>query len=231
MMQIKKSQSRGKTDIDWLKSYHSFSFGDYIDPENKGFGKLRVINEDEILPGAGFGTHPHWNMEILTYVTEGALEHRDSMGNHGVIKAGDVQLMSAGTGVEHSEFNPSPTNRVKLLQLWMLPNTKDTQPGYQQKHFDPEQRKGRLQLIASADARDGSLAIKQDLDLYAALLDQGQSFTYQMPRNKAWIQVANGSLEVNGNKLDSGDALAVDEQVNLEFANAKQAEFLLWSLN
>lgn len=226
-MKIIKSQERGLTQIDWLTSYHSFSFGDYIDPNNRGFGNLRVINDDEIAPASGFGMHPHWNMEIVTYVFEGSLEHQDSMGNQYLIKAGDVQRISAGTGIEHSEFNPSADTRVKLMQIWILPNTKGTVPSYEHKNFSKTEN---FQLIISPDGRDGSLSIKQDMDIYVLRLAKQESFNYQIKKSKAWIQIIHGSVKINGNFLADGDALAIDQAEALNFTEADNLELLVFDM-
>lgn len=226
-MKIIKSAERGLTKIDWLASYHSFSFGDYIDPENRGFGNLRVINDDEIAPASGFGMHPHWNMEIVTYVLEGSLEHHDSMGNQYLINAGDIQRISAGTGIEHSEVNPSADTKVRLIQIWILPNTKGTVPSYEHKHFDSKEK---LQLIISPDGRDGSISIKQDMDIYVLRLENQQNFNYQIKKSKAWLQILTGSVRINETELKQGDALALEDAQLLNFSEADKLELLVFDM-
>lgn len=226
-MLIRKSQARGITHTDWLLSYHSFSFGDYIDLNHRGFGKLRVINEDLIAPGAGFDKHPHWNMEIVTYVYEGILEHRDSIGNHYLINAGDVQRMSAGTGIEHSEYNASSTEAVKLLQIWILPEAKGMSPSYEQKHFDP---KPNLQLIVSRDGRDGSLSIAQDIDIYILRLPSSATYRYKTSKAKTWLQIVRGPMNINGVELDAGDACGFEKITELELQAISDLEVLIFDM-
>ncbi len=229
-MNIKKSESRGRTELDWLNSYHSFSFGDYIDLNNRGFENLRVINEDEIAAGTGFDFHPHANMEIVTYVLSGTLEHKDSMGNYSLINTGDVQRMSAGTGILHSEYNNSDTQIVKLMQIWILPELKDIEPSYQQEYFSDAEKTGILKLIVSKTGRDGSLIINQDIDIYASILNE-KDLSYQIAKEKAWVQVLNGSVAINGQSLNAGDGLAIDEVITIKITNAKNAEFLVFDMN
>lgn len=232
MISLQHAQERGHSDLGWLKSAHSFSFSDYYDPQHMGFETLRVINDDIVSPGAGFNTHPHKNMEIISYVLEGALAHRDSMDNGSVIRAGDVQRMSAGTGVTHSEYNHSQTESVHFLQIWFYPKEKDLSPSYEQKTFSAEEKTNRLALIASESGRDGSLSINQDVDIYAALLtDPRQTLLYQLQLNrKAWLHVARGSLLINDTHVTAGDGLAFDTGEMLLFEKGKNAEFLLFDM-
>lgn len=217
---LRGSQERGKTRISWLESYHTFSFGDYYDPRFMGFSDLRVINDDIVAPSGGFGMHPHRDMEIVTVVLSGELEHKDSMGNGSIIRPGDVQRMSAGTGVRHSEFNPSSTEPVHLLQIWILPEAQGMPPGYEQQSFPLESRQGQLRLLGSRDGRDGSITIHQDVELYATMLNAGQSLEYQPPSGRnIWMHVATGTVELDGQLLESGDALgfkADNQALNLK---------------
>jgi redox-sensitive bicupin YhaK (pirin superfamily) len=231
MITIMRSKDRGTADFGWLQSRHSFSFGHYYNPQQMGFGNLRVINEDTVLPGKGFGTHGHKDMEIISYVISGALEHKDSMGNGSIIRPGDVQRMSAGTGVRHSEFNPSGTEPVHFLQIWILPEKTGTDPGYEQLHFSGLKRTNRLCLVASHNGRNGSLSIQQDADLYACLLEQGMSVSHALAAGRrSWIQVVRGDIRVNGNPISSGDAAAVEAEDSLEITAGENAEFLLFDL-
>jgi len=231
MLTVRKAQKRGHAQHGWLESHHTFSFAGYHDPKHMGFRDLRVINEDTVQPRRGFGTHSHRDMEILTWVLEGALEHKDSLGTGSVIRPGDVQRMSAGTGVSHSEFNPSATELVHLLQIWILPEREGTPPSYEQKHFPAEERRGTLRLLASRDAREGSVRIQQDVDLYAALLHAGESAGHELrPGRHAWLQVARGHCTLNGMPLEAGDGAAVSGENALRFAAAKDAELLLFDL-
>src|SRR5258708_5851663 len=199
MNEVRRSGERGLADHGWLKSFHTFSFADYYDASHMGFGPLRVINEDRVQPGKGFGTHGHRDMEIISYVLEGELAHKDSMGNGSVIRPGDVQRMSAGTGVHHSEFNPSPKNPVHFLQIWIEPDKRGVQPGYEEKHFDAASKRGKLRLIASSDGRDGSVRIQQDADLYATLLEGGDVLEHSLAKGRrAYVHVARGHVTVNG---------------------------------
>lgn len=231
MLTIRKAASRGQTKLDWLDGKHSFSFGHYYDENHVGFGPLRVINEDVVQPAKGFGTHGHKNMEILTYVLGGALEHKDSMGNGAVMKPGEVQYMSAGYGVEHSEFNASQTDPVHLLQIWILPDRANMAPRYDQKDFGPLRQPGHLTLLASNDGRDGSLAIRQDAEMAVLDLNAGQSFTHTLPeRKQGWVQVARGSVKVNGETLAQGDGASTDLGDTLEFTGTEKAEILVFTL-
>ena len=208
MLQIRKSEDRGAAQHGWLQSKHSFSFADYYDPEHTGFGPLLVINEDRVAPAQGFGTHGHRDMEIVSYVLSGALEHKDSMGTGSVLHYGDVQRMSAGTGVRHSEFNGSATEAVHFLQIWIQPNVKGIAPSYQETHFAPETKRNQLRLIASPDGREGSLLIHQDASIYATILETGHSVSLPLaPGRTAYVHVAKGSVSVNGSVLNSGDAI------------------------
>ncbi|WP_050463529.1 pirin family protein [Herbaspirillum autotrophicum] len=231
MLELRKANDRGHANHGWLDSFHSFSFAGYHDPGHMGFGPLRVINEDWIDGGQGFGTHGHQNMEIITYMLEGALEHKDSMGNGSVIRPGDVQRMSAGTGVRHSEFNHSAAERAHLLQIWIMPDVDGIAPGYEEKRFSAAEKTGRLRLIASADARDGSVKIHQDASVYAGLFDGDQHASVELAAGRlAYIHVARGSLKVNGQSLQTGDALKVAGVTTLSFTDGDQAEVLLFDL-
>ena len=231
MVEVRKSGERGYADHGWLKSFHTFSFADYYDSANMGFGALRVINEDRVQPGMGFGTHGHQNMEIISYVLDGALEHKDSMGNGSVIRPGDVQRMSAGTGVRHSEFNHSKDDVVHFLQIWIEPDVNGIEPGYEEKHFDAASRRGQLRLIASRDARAGSAKIHQDANVYAALVDGGERIAHDLkPGRRAYVHVARGSVEVNGHALAAGDALKATGEARIVMEKGEQAEVLLFEL-
>jgi redox-sensitive bicupin YhaK (pirin superfamily) len=230
MMQIRKSEERGHANHGWLDSHHSFSFADYYDPRHMGFGPLRVINEDRVAQGGGFGTHGHKDMEIITYVLEGELAHKDDMGNGSVIRPGDVQRMSAGTGVRHSESNHAD-RLTHFLQIWIEPNVRGSAPGYAEKHFDAAKKRGRLQLIASSDGADGSITIQQDAKIYAGLFDgQEQAAVTLAPGRRAWLHVARGDITVNGAALKTGDAVAVEDEPQIALANGRQAEVLLFDL-
>jgi redox-sensitive bicupin YhaK (pirin superfamily) len=231
MLQVRKSNERGYADHGWLKSFHTFSFAGYHDPEHMGFGSLRVINEDRILPGSGFGTHGHRDMEIISYVLEGALAHEDNMGNGSSIVPGDVQRMSAGKGVLHSEYNHSKDGVTHFLQIWIEPNVTGIRPSYEQKHFDAASRRGRLRLIASGDAREGSVLIHQDASVYAALLDGAEHIKHTLASaRKAYVHVARGKLTVNGQPLEAGDALKATGVAELVLEHGEQAEVILFDL-
>jgi quercetin 2,3-dioxygenase len=231
MLQVLRSAERGFADHGWLKSYHTFSFADYHNPDWVQYGPLRVINEDYVAPGQGFGKHGHRDMEILTYLLEGELEHKDSMGNGSVIRPGDVQRMSAGTGVLHSEFNPSPSQQVHLLQVWIIPTAERLAPGYEQKHFTSADKRGRLRLIASHDGRDGSVAINQEARVYAGLFTGAESQSYALAAGRrAWAQLARGSLAVNQLQLAAGDAAYVDGPAELKLHGGSAAEVVLFDL-
>jgi quercetin 2,3-dioxygenase len=231
MIKIRKSDERGHADHGWLDTHFTFSFADYFDPEYVQFRTLRVMNDDCVAGGGGFPTHPHRDMEIVTYVLEGALEHRDSMGNGSVIKPGDVQYMSAGTGVTHSEFNASQTEPVHLYQIWMFPEKKGLKPQYDQKNFSVAEKRGKLRLVASPDGREGSVKIRQDNDLYVTLLGSGESVRHELePDRHAYVQVARGSVKLNGTKLEEGDGAALSEETSIELTGVKDAEVLLFDL-
>jgi redox-sensitive bicupin YhaK (pirin superfamily) len=217
--------------VSWLESAHTFSFNNYIDPQHMGFRQLRVINDDRVKPGAGFGTHSHRDMEIITYVLEGALEHRDSTGNGSVIRPGDVQRMSAGTGISHSEYNHSPTLPVHFLQIWILPEQRGLTPGYEQRSFAPEELRGQWRLIAASDGRDGAVVVHQDVDVLAARLEPGEQVSYRLrPGRHAWIQLASGGLRLNGLPLKEGDGAAVSESGELNIEATDRSEVLLFDL-
>jgi quercetin 2,3-dioxygenase len=231
MLETRRSADRGFADHGWLKSRHTFSFADYFDPAQIEFGALRVINEDQVEPGAGFGTHGHRDMEIISYVLEGALEHKDSIGNGSTIRPGDVQRMSAGSGVRHSEYNASSTQPVHFLQIWIKPESAGIAPGYEQKHFTPDTKRGRLQVIASSDGTEGSVLIHQDVRLYAGLFDGAESATLQLgPKRRAYVHVARGAISVNGTALQAGDGLKLIDVSALDLSNAQQAEVLVFDL-
>lgn len=230
-MEVRRSTERGFADHGWLRSFHTFSFADYYDPAHMGFRALRVINEDHVAPGKGFGRHPHRDMEILTFVLDGELEHKDSMGNGQIIRPGEVQRMSAGTGVTHSEFNPSSEKSVHLLQIWLEPAQKGIQPGYEQKPFTVDERRGQLRLIASQDGRDGSVTVHQDVKLYASVLAAGDAVRHDVPAGRhAWVHVARGTLEVGDLKLQAGDAIAAHAGESLEMRGSGNAEVLVFDL-
>ena len=231
MIAVRPANERGAVNMGWLDARHSFSFGSYYDPDHMGFGPLRVINEDRIEPAQGFGMHGHKDMEIVTYMIDGALAHKDSMGNGSVIREGEVQRMTAGTGVMHSEFNDSDKARAHLLQIWILPETEGLEPGYEEKAFSRDDKLNSLRLIASRDARDGSMMIHRDVDLYASVTEAGQSLMHELAAGRsAWIQVVNGALTVNGQSLVEGDGAAIVEVTSLEISTAEGAEFLLFDI-
>jgi redox-sensitive bicupin YhaK (pirin superfamily) len=231
MLQVRKSEERGGAHHGWLRSKHSFSFADYYDPRHNGYGPLLVINEDRVAPGAGFGTHGHRDMEIISYVLEGALEHKDSMGTGSVLHYGDVQRMSAGNGVRHSEFNGSKTDEVHFLQIWIQPNVQGIAPSYEEKHFPPGDKQGKLRLIASGDARDGSVLIHQDASLYATLLNGADRVEHALAAGRrAYVHVIRGRVTVNGVALEGGDALKISEESRIELGEAEAAEVLLFDL-
>jgi quercetin 2,3-dioxygenase len=231
MIHVRKAQERGATKIEWLDSRHTFSFADYYDPDFSGFRALRVLNDDRVAPAGGFPTHPHRDMEILTWVLEGSLEHKDSMGTGSVIRPGDAQKMSAGTGVFHSEFNPSKTEAVHFLQIWLLPRRRGLKPSYAQQSFGAEARRGKLCLIASGDARDGSIPLHQDVSVYATLLEKGERVSHTSTRDRfRWVQVASGSVAVNGVELGEGDGAATVEEPQAILEAEKGSEVLLFDL-
>jgi len=230
-LKLRPASKRGMADHGWLKSAHSFSFASYFDPENMQFETLRVINDDQVAPGAGFPAHPHRDVEIFSYVLSGALEHKDSLGNGSVVKAGGIQYMSAGSGVRHSEFNPSSEEPVHFLQIWLLPDAEGGTPRYDTMDISDADKDGKLKLFLSKDGRDGSMKIKTDADIYASTLNDGQSFSTQLsPGRKAWIQVAKGQLTVNGQVLTTGDGLAISEAGRIEFTQGRNAEFIYFDL-
>jgi quercetin 2,3-dioxygenase len=231
MVVVRPAGERGGTKIDWLDSKHSFSFADYYDPKHMGFGVLRVINDDRVAPAQGFGTHPHRDMEIVSYVVDGQLKHKDSMGTGSVIRRGDVQRMTAGTGVLHSEFNPSPNAPVHFLQIWILPMVQGLLPEYEQKSFPDADKRGRLRLVASKDGRDGSLTIHQDLSLYAGLFEAGERATLALEKGRAaWVQLVRGRARVNGQALGEGDGAALTGEAALEVVGEGAAELLVFEL-
>lgn len=231
MQTIRRSDERGYADHGWLKSFHTFSFADYYDPQHVEFGPLRVINEDRVDPGQGFGTHAHRDMEILSYVLEGALAHKDSMGNGSTIRPGDVQLMSAGTGVRHSEFNPSDSELVHFLQIWIHPTKTGIEPSYEEKRFAPAEKRGRLRLIASPDRAEGSVLIHQDARIYAGLFDGAESTTLAVARGRrVYVQVARGGLQVNGTALNAGDAMQLTDIASVALSAGRDAEVLVFDL-
>ena len=230
MITIRKSEDRGHFDHGWLDTYHTFSFDQYYDPAQMHFRSLRVINEDRVAAGKGFPMHSHSDMEIITYILEGALEHRDSMGNGSVIRPGDVQRMTAGTGVSHSEFNPSEGEPVHLLQIWILPNARQLTPGYEEKNFPETERAGKLRLIASNDASDGSVNIHQDARVYASILEAGQSVEHALADNRyAWLQIARGTVKLNELEMKQGDGAAISRET-LNIVAHDRAELLLFDL-
>jgi redox-sensitive bicupin YhaK (pirin superfamily) len=232
MIAIRKAEERGRGDHGWLDSRHTFSFADYHDPGFMGFRSLRVINEDRVGPGQGFGTHPHRDMEIVSYVLAGALEHKDNMGTSSVIRPGEVQRMTAGSGVLHSEYNPSRTDPVHFLQIWILPEKRGLKPGYEQKAFPEEERRNQLRLVASRDGRDGSLTIHQDAELYTSLLQKGRKVGHALRHGRhAWVQVTRGGITLNGSAMSAGDGAAVSGEKSLELGASEDAEVLMFDLD
>lgn len=231
MITVRHSEQRGPTHAGWLDSMHTFSFGGYYDPDHMGFGPLRVINEDKVKAGAGFGTHPHNNMEIVSYVLDGALEHKDSMGNGSVIKPGDIQRMSAGSGITHSEYNHSDANDVHFLQIWFLPEQQNIEPGYEQKSYPIEDKTGTFNLVMSRGGREGSVNINQDVDMYVGRLNEGDSVNLEPKSGRIqWVQIAKGEVEVNGNKVGQGDGLAISDEQSLVFENGNAAEVIVFDM-
>lgn len=231
MIRIRRSEDRGHFNHGWLDTYHTFSFGDYYDPQHMGFQSLRVMNEDRVQPGQGFGMHPHRDMEIVTCVLEGALEHRDSLGNGSVLRPGEFQHMSAGTGIRHSEFNPSRTEPVHLYQIWLLPARTGLPPTYRQKWFPDDEKRGRWRLVASPDGRDGSLTIRQDARIFLALLDPGQQTAHELPPGRhAWLQVLRGAVELGDDSLAAGDGAAVSDERHLAVRAVEPSEGMLFDL-
>ena len=231
MIQVRRNDERGHFDHGWLDTYHTFSFADYYDPQQMGFRSLRVINDDRVKPGYGFGRHPHRDMEIVTYVLEGALEHKDSLGHGEVLRPGEFQRITAGTGIEHSEFNPSPTEPVHLYQIWLLPERRGLTPGYEQKAFPDADKQNRWRVVASRDARDGSLTIHQDATIALAKLDAGTELSYPLaPGRHAWLQVLRGTVAVDGEALTAGDGVAVSAEAALTVRAAEASEVMLFDM-
>lgn len=232
MHDIIRSNDRGSADHGWLKAKHTFSFAEYHNPERVHFGQLRVINEDRIAPGKGFGTHPHQDMEIVTYIISGAIEHKDSMGNGTIIRAGEVQRMTAGTGVLHSEFNHSQEEELHLLQIWIFPEQKNLEPGYEQTLFSREEKLNTLRLIGSRDGRDGSITIHQDVDLYASVLESGKSVSLDdVAERRIFIQVVSGNVDMNGEKLAAGDGIQIRNESSIRLVAENDAELLLFNMS
>jgi redox-sensitive bicupin YhaK (pirin superfamily) len=231
MITVRRSNERGGDDYGWLNTKHTFSFSDYWDPRWMGFRSLRVINEDYVAASSGFPTHPHSDMEIITYVLEGKLEHKDSLGTGSVILSGDGQRMTAGRGIRHSEYNPSKTEQVHLYQIWILPEKKGLEPSYEQKSFPTEEKQGKLRLVASPDAEDGSVKINQDARLYVTLLKPGEEVAHSFAKNRhGWLQIAKGSVELNGQKLEQGDGAAISDEQKLTIQGRQDSEVLLFDL-
>jgi redox-sensitive bicupin YhaK (pirin superfamily) len=231
MVTIRRSNERGSAKFSWLDSRHTFSFGDYYDPKHMGFSELRVINEDRVASGAGFPTHSHRDMEIITYVLEGALAHKDSTGTSSVIRVGDVQRMSAGTGISHSEYNASKTAPVHFLQIWIIPNEMGLKPAYEQRSVDLKKNSGKWVLVAAPDARDGAVKLHQDAELYLAAVSKGQELSYRLkPGRQAWLQVTRGAATLNGTSLAAGDGAAVSKQDLLQIESSDDTEILLFDL-
>lgn len=231
MIDIRLNKDRGHANHGWLDTYFSFSFADYYDPAHMGFRALRVINEDQIAPSMGFGTHPHRDMEILSYVLSGKLAHKDSLGSGGVLQHGEVQFMSAGTGIRHSEANPSPTETTHMLQIWLLPNQAGLDPKYEQKKFPITAQPNQLHLIASRDGRDQSFLIRSDAEMYAGRLAAGTKLQHELAGKHGWLQMASGQLAVNGHTLHAGDGAAISDEAQLDIAATQNAEILLFDLN
>jgi redox-sensitive bicupin YhaK (pirin superfamily) len=231
MINVRKASDRGHANHGWLDTYHSFSFADYYDPRHMGYGALRVINDDRVAAGRGFGTHPHRDMEIVTYVLDGELQHEDSMGNGSIIRRGDVQRMSAGTGVLHSEVNPSPSMPVHLLQIWIEPEQLGIAPGYEQKHYADAEKRGRLRLVASRDGAEGSVTVRQDVRLYAGIAAAADELVHELrDGRRAYVHVATGGAVVNGHPLRAGDALKIEGEAQVSISGAPEGEVLLFDL-
>jgi redox-sensitive bicupin YhaK (pirin superfamily) len=229
MLHLRLADERGRAEFGWLSSRHSFSFGEYYDRKHMGFGPLRVINEDRVQPGQGFGTHGHRDMEIISYVLDGALEHKDSLGNGSVLRPGDIQRMSAGTGVQHSEFNHSSSELVHFLQIWIIPDEHELEPGYAEKTIPQDEIHGRLRLLVSRDGRDGSISIHQDADLYASILKSGEDVQHEFaPGRLGWIQVARGNVSLNGSDLTQGDGAGISQEESISIRTSSDAEVLLF---
>jgi len=231
MIEIRRQQARGRSRTGWLDSRHTFSFAEYHDPDWMGFGVLRVVNDDRVAPGAGFGMHPHRDMEILSYVVEGSIEHRDSLGHRAVVRPGEIQRMSAGTGVTHSEFNPSETEALRFLQIWIVPERRGIDPGYEQKPFPLDESRGRLLLVASRDGRDGSVIVHQDVAVHAGRFAEGDRHAHRLGGGRrAWLQVVRGGVTANGVALEEGDGASVQGEETLEILATSEAEVLLFEL-
>jgi len=231
MITLRKSSDRGHAEHGWLNSFHSFSFAEYHDPRHMGVGNLRVINEDRIAPGTGFGTHGHRDMEIVSYVLSGVLGHKDSLGNGAQIVPGDVQRMSAGSGIRHSEFNQAPQQETHFLQIWLLPDERDIAPGYEQKHFETAEKRGKLRLVASRDGRDGSVTIHSDASMYAGLFDEGETSELTLdPQRPVYVHVVKGSIDVNGQALTGGDAATLRGETRLTLSGGRDAEVIVFDL-
>ena len=231
MINVRHAEDRGWVNLGWLESKHTFSFGHFFDPDYTNFGPLRVINEDRVQPGEGFPTHGHENMEIISYVLEGALEHKDSIGTGAQIRPGEVQRMSAGTGIRHSEYNPLSDEVAHFLQIWIIPDTQDIEPGYEQKMFDRADRQGVLKLVAAKDARDSALKIHQDVDLYSTLLSDGDAVSLPLRTGRrAWVQVAQGSVQANGSPLSAGDGAAITDEDAVSLSATSDAEVLIFDM-
>jgi redox-sensitive bicupin YhaK (pirin superfamily) len=231
MFQVRKADQRGHADHGWLNTYHTFSFAGYQDPQHMGFRVLRVMNEDRVAPGQGFGTHAHDNMEIISYVLAGALEHKDSMGNGEVLRPGEFQRISAGSGITHSEFNPSAAEPVHFYQIWLEPNVSNIEPSYEQKEFADEEKRGRLRLVASPDGRDGSLRIHQDANVFLSVVSDNTEIKHSVPANRyAWLQLLSGGVTVNGHSLASGDGVAISDEPAIVIQGNEESEFMLFDL-
>jgi quercetin 2,3-dioxygenase len=231
MLTLRRAEERGRADLGWLDSRHSFSFGHYFDPKHMGFGPLRVINDDRVAGGGGFPTHPHADMEIISYVLEGALEHKDSLGTGSVIRPGDVQRMSAGSGIRHGEANASKTDPVHFLQIWIVPERQGLEPSYEQKTFSDADKRGKLRLVGSGDGRDGSVTIHRDVDFYATVLGEGDGVAHELKDGRvAWVQVARGTATLNGEQLHPGDGVAVEDAGKLELTGTSDAEVLVFDM-
>ena len=231
IVKIRKAEDRGSSNFGWLNSKHTFSFGHYYDPQHMGFGSLRVINDDRVVSGAGFGAHPHDNMEIISYVLSGALAHKDSIGNGSIIRPGDVQRMSAGTGITHSEYNHSKSEEVHFLQVWFLPDEKNVQPSYEQKTFSEDEKRGKFRLVASKAGRNNSVSLHQDMDMSVALINRDEIVTYSVSPNRAlWLHVARGEISINDHFLKEGDGAAIVDESELKFEKGNQAEVIVFDM-
>ena len=231
MITIRKARDRGPSNLGWLSSQHTFSFGNYYDEQHMGFQTLRVINDDHVIKGAGFGTHPHSNMEIISYVLDGSLEHKDSMGNGSVINKGEVQLLSAGTGITHSEYNHSKSEEVHFLQIWFMPKELNIAPNYNQKYFGQEEKQGKLCLVVSPDGREGSLSINQNVDMFVSMLNGTDTVEHILSdKRKAWVHIVRGEVQMNHHLLQAGDGVSIDESCSLNFTEGRDAEFIIFDI-